>query len=87
MSQFLAINNISNYINIVKGYTLQGGLMAQRYEQREINNMDNSNNSIIFIEEETITKELNPREISRRYIYAKQITNYSVIDIPYIYTN
>ena len=33
--------------------------------------MDNSNNSITFIEEELITKEFNPRGITRRYIYVK----------------
>ena len=31
--------------------------MAQRYEKRGVNNMDNSNNSIIFMEE-LITKNL-----------------------------
>ena len=45
--------------------------MAQRYEKRGVNNIDNNNNSITFIEEELITKELNPRVIVRRYIYAK----------------
>ena len=45
--------------------------MAQRYEKRGVNNIDNSNNSITFIEEELITKELNSRGIARRYIYAK----------------
>ena len=35
-----------------------GGLMAQRYEKRGVNDMSNSNNSIIFIEEELITKDL-----------------------------
>ena len=35
-----------------------GGPMAQRYEKRGVNNMSNSNNSIIFIEEELITKDL-----------------------------
>ena len=45
--------------------------MAQRYEKRGVNNMRNINNPITFIEEELITKELNPRGIARRYIYAK----------------
>ena len=45
--------------------------MAQRYEKRGVNNIANSNNSIIFIEEELITKELNSRSIARRNIYAK----------------
>ena len=44
--------------------------MAQRYEKRGVNNMDNSNISIIFIEE-LITKELKFLGIARRYIYAK----------------
>ena len=33
--------------------------MAQRYKKRRVNNIGNSNNSIIFIEEELITKNLN----------------------------
>ena len=45
--------------------------MTQRYEKREVNDISNSNNSTIFIEEELITKESNPRDIARRYIYAK----------------
>ena len=45
--------------------------MAQRYEKRGDNNIDSSNNSITFIEEELITNESNPRSIARRYIYAK----------------
>ena len=45
--------------------------MTQRYEKRGVNDMGNSNNSIIFIDEELITKEPNPRGIVRRYIYAK----------------
>ena len=44
--------------------------MAQRYEKRVVNNIGNSNNSIIFSEEELITKEFNPRGLARRYIYA-----------------
>ena len=32
--------------------------MAQRYEKRGVNSISNSNNSIIFIEEELITKDL-----------------------------
>ena len=35
------------------------GPMAQRYEKRRVNDIDNSNNSITFIEEELITKDLN----------------------------
>ena len=35
-----------------------GGPIAQRYEKREVNNIGNSNNSITFIEEELITKDL-----------------------------
>ena len=35
------------------------GLMMQRYEKRGVNNISNSNNSIISIEEELITKDLN----------------------------
>ena len=45
--------------------------MAQRYKKRGVNNISNSNNSITLIEEELITKELNPRGIAGRYIYAK----------------
>ena len=33
--------------------------MAQRYEKRGVKNIVNSNNSITFIEEELITKDLN----------------------------
>ena len=36
-----------------------GGPMTQRYKKREVNNISNSNNSITFIEEELITKDLN----------------------------
>ena len=36
-----------------------GGPIAQRYEKRKVNNMSNSNNSIIFMKEELITKNLN----------------------------
>ena len=32
--------------------------MAQRYKKYKVNNIVNSNNSIIFIEEELITKDL-----------------------------
>ena len=32
--------------------------MAQRYEKRGVNNMVNSNNSITFMEEELLTKDL-----------------------------
>ena len=32
--------------------------MAQRYKKREVNSISNSNNSITFIEEELITKDL-----------------------------
>ena len=45
--------------------------MTQRYEKRVVNNISNCNFSITFIEEELITKELNPRGIARRHIYAK----------------
>ena len=45
--------------------------MVQSYEKRGVNSIDNSNNSITFIEEELITKESNPLGIARRYIYAK----------------
>ena len=41
------------------GLIYHGGLMAQKYEKYRVNNISNSNNSIIFIEEELITKELN----------------------------
>ena len=39
-------------------YIHHGGPMAQRYKKRGVNNISNSNNSIIFIEEELITKDL-----------------------------
>ena len=45
--------------------------MAQRYEKRGVKDMGNSNNPILFIEEELITKESNPPGIVRRYINAK----------------
>ena len=35
-----------------------GGPMAQRYKKRGVNSMSNSNNSIIFMEEGLITKNL-----------------------------
>ena len=35
-----------------------GGPMAQRYEKRIVNSISNSNNSITFMEEELITKDL-----------------------------
>ena len=47
--------------------------MAQRYKKRRVNNIGNSNNSIIFIEEELITKDLNYQGIASRYIPAKQL--------------
>ena len=52
-------------------YILYGGLIAQSYKKRRVNNISNSNHSILFIEEELITKKLNFRGIARRYIYAK----------------
>ena len=48
-----------------------GEPMAQRYKKRGVNNMGNSNNSIILIEEELITKNLKKRGIASRYILAK----------------
>ena len=45
--------------------------MSQSYKKRRVNNIDNSNKSIIFIEEELITKESNTWNATRRYIYAK----------------
>ena len=41
----------------VKGMD-HGGPMAQKYEKSGVNYIGNSNNSIIFIEEELITKDL-----------------------------
>ena len=45
--------------------------MTYRYKKRRVNNIGNSSNSIIFIKEEIITKEINPQGIARRYICAK----------------
>ena len=45
--------------------------MAQRYKKCRVNNMGNSNNSITFIEEELITKDLNQRGMASRHIPAK----------------
>ena len=36
-----------------------GGPIANRYKKRGVNNIVNSNNSIIFIEEELFIKDLN----------------------------
>ena len=50
-----------------QGNILWGGLIVQRYKKQSVINMVNSNNSIIFIEKVLITKELNSRDIARRY--------------------
>ena len=42
---------------IVRGMH-HGGPRAQRYEKRGVNSMSNSNNSITFMGEELITKDL-----------------------------
>ena len=59
--------------------------MAQSYEKRGVNNIGNSSNSIIFIKEDLISKESNPRCIARRYIYAKQVPTIA-LQIYIIYT-
>ena len=45
-------------IYVILGRIHHGEPMAQRYKKSEVNDIGNSNNSIIFIEEELITKDL-----------------------------